>query len=52
MDLEARGHGKEVGGLERGKTVIRIYCIGKESIFNKRKNKKKITKKKQLLSMP
>lgn len=31
----------ELGRVEEGKTIIRIYCIGKESIFNKMGKKAK-----------
>lgn len=30
--------GEELGGVDRGETVIRTYCMRKESCFNKRKN--------------
>lgn len=33
------GSGEKLGGVEGGETVIGIYCMRKESIFNKRKNK-------------
>lgn len=38
MDQDGRGGGEEVGGMVGRETVIRIYCVSKESIFNK-KNK-------------
>jgi hypothetical protein len=34
VDLEGRGGGKEVEG---GETIIRIYCIRRESISKKKK---------------
>lgn len=36
INSEGRRDGKELEGVERGKTVIRIKCVTKESIFNKR----------------
>lgn len=36
MDLEGQGDGKELGGVEEGKTLIRIRYVRKESLFNKR----------------
>lgn len=33
----SRGGWEELGGIERGETIIRIYYVVKESIFNKRK---------------
>lgn len=39
VDPEGRGGGEELGGEEGGKTIIRIYCMRKDSIFNKRKKK-------------
>ena len=30
------GSGEELGGVEGGETIIGIYCMKKESIFNKR----------------
>lgn len=35
VDPDRRG-GKEELGVEGEKTVVRIYCIRKESIFNQR----------------
>lgn len=39
VDPDGRGGGEELGGGERGKTVIRIYYVRqkKKSIFSKRK---------------
>lgn len=34
-DLEGKGGGEELGEVRRGETLIRIYCMGRESIFNK-----------------
>jgi hypothetical protein len=31
---------KKLGGVEGEKAIIRIYCMRKESIFNKKKNEK------------
>lgn len=36
MDLEGKRGGEELGGVEEGETVIRVYCMVKQSIFNKR----------------
>lgn len=36
IDPEGRGDGEELGVMARGETVLRIYCMRKESIFNKR----------------
>lgn len=32
IDLEVRGFEEEFGGVERGKTKTRIYCVKKDSI--------------------
>jgi hypothetical protein len=39
VDPEDKGVGVELGtaGGERGETIIKIYCMRKESIFNKMK---------------
>lgn len=34
VDPEGRGDGKELRGGEGGKTIIRIYCMGKETVSN------------------
>ena len=34
-----RGHGKELRGVEGGKTIIRIYYVRKKSTFKKKENK-------------
>ena len=34
MDPGGRGCGEELGGVEGGKIVIRVYCMRKESIFD------------------
>lgn len=39
MNLDGRGGGVEVGGVEEGDTIISIYYVRKISIFNKRKKK-------------
>ena len=36
MDLEESRRGEKRGGVVRMETIIRIYCMRKESIFNKR----------------
>jgi hypothetical protein len=38
MDLEGGDSGVELGGVEGGETIIRIYYIRKESIFSEGKN--------------
>lgn len=35
MDLKERGAVGDLGEVERGKAVVRIYYIKEESIFNK-----------------
>ena len=40
MWIQSRGKvGEELGGVEWGETVIKIYCMREESIFNERKDK-------------
>jgi hypothetical protein len=34
--------GEKLGGAEGGETIIRIYCMIKESIFNKRRENHKV----------
>jgi hypothetical protein len=34
-DLEERGGEEKLGGREGSKTMVRMYCIREESIFNK-----------------
>lgn len=34
--VDVRGGGEELGGVDRGETVIRIYYTGKDYILNKR----------------
>ena len=36
MDLDRRGGRKDLGGAEGGETVFRVYCMRRESMFNKR----------------
>lgn len=36
MDLERRLHGEEMGGVEEGKTIIRICYVRKKSILNEK----------------
>lgn len=40
MDLAGKGSGKELGGLEGRKSIIRTYCTRRESMFYKRKTKR------------
>lgn len=42
MDLDGREGGEELGGVERGKSVIRLDCVRKESTFIKSGEKKAI----------
>lgn len=37
MDLEGRGSGDDLGGVEGEKTTIGIYSMRKESIFDEKK---------------
>ena len=46
VDLDGRRGGEELGGVEGGETIIRIYYVRKKSIFNKRKIEKRIKKRK------
>lgn len=39
MDQEKMGAGEKLGGVEGGETIIRIYCMRKESSFNKKEKK-------------
>jgi hypothetical protein len=39
MDQGGTGRGEELGNVEGGETVIRIYYVRKKSIFNKWKEK-------------
>ena len=32
--------GKQLGGVEGGETVVRVYCMKEESIFNLKRRKK------------
>lgn len=34
--MDGRGGEETLGGVKGGKTVTRIYCMRKESIFNKK----------------
>lgn len=34
MDPEGRESGEELGGVEGGEAIIRIYCTKSESILN------------------
>jgi hypothetical protein len=36
VDLEGKGGGKELEGVERGETIIKIYYVRKESIYKGR----------------
>lgn len=41
MDLEQRLHGEEMGGVEEGKTIIRICYVRKKSFLNKKGKEEK-----------
>lgn len=36
VDPDGKGVGEELGEVEGGEAMFRMYCVGKESIFNKR----------------
>jgi hypothetical protein len=36
VDLIRRGIREELGRVEGGEPVFRLYCVGKDSTFNKR----------------
>lgn len=38
MGTEGRRGEEELAGAKAEETIIRLYCLRKESIFNKRKN--------------
>lgn len=42
MDLDGKGDGKKLEGIEGGETVIKIYHVRKESTFNEREDNKDI----------
>ena len=35
VDLGEGGYLGQLGGVQRGKTMVRMYCMREESIFNK-----------------
>lgn len=39
MDLDVKRSGEELKGTDAGETIITIYCMRKESKFNKGGNK-------------
>jgi hypothetical protein len=39
VNPEGRRSGEELGGTKGGETVIRIYCMNKETIFYKSRGK-------------
>lgn len=45
-------HPERRGSVEEGEITIRIYCIRKESIFNKRKRKTDVVEQIYNLSVP
>ena len=45
VDLNARGDKEKLGEVEGEETVIRIYCMRRESIFNQRGKASKIKMK-------
>jgi hypothetical protein len=40
VNVDGRGSGEELGGVEGGKTVSWVSCMRKEPMFNKNKNNK------------
>jgi len=38
VDLEGRGTGEGMGGIEEQETIFKTYCMRKESIFINEKN--------------
>lgn len=36
VDVDRKGGGKELGGGEREESVFRLYCLRKDSTFNRR----------------
>lgn len=49
---DGKGGGEDLGVGGGGETLIRMYCGGGESIFNKRKIEKDFKKKKNKISCP
>lgn len=43
-DMEGRGNGMELGGVEGGKTITRIYFVRKNYILNRNVNTKSFNK--------
>lgn len=41
VDPEGKRDGEELGGVEGEEAMIRVYCLRKESIFDKRKKANK-----------
>lgn len=41
VDTDGRGCVEELGGVEGGETIFRLYCVRKKSMFNKRKKRNK-----------
>lgn len=37
VDLEGRGGAEELGGINEGEIIFRMYCVRNESIVNKEK---------------
>ena len=37
VNLDWREDDRELGGVERGETIFRFYCMRKETLFNKRR---------------
>lgn len=40
MLLNGKENGEELGGMEGGKTITRVYCVRKKIVSIKRKEKK------------
>ena len=51
VDLEGRRGGKELGGVVGGETIVMIYYMTKEYIFNKRKTFYKLSWSLRMLSL-
>jgi len=43
VDAEERECGEKSRGVEGGETIIRIYCLGNESIFNEGKRESSLS---------
>lgn len=41
MDLDGRLHGEEIGGVEEGETIIRIYSVRKKIDLQEKEERKR-----------